>query len=131
MIDGVEGCCQVKKNENGEVSRVRVEEKVICDFEEGCFSAMLWAEARLRGFKKVIGVEVGSEFWQEGEIGDELNAFWDIRVESRFFFEVTAATLRICGTEPEVKEDFILLVMSGEMAGRQFMISLDEMWSRV
>lgn len=40
MIDGIEGCCKVEKNEDGEVSRVIGKEKVICNFEEGCFSAL-------------------------------------------------------------------------------------------
>lgn len=43
---------------------------------------------------------------------------------------VTAACLRICGTEPELREDLIMSTMSGEMAGRLFMMSFDEMGSR-
>lgn len=36
MTDGVENCCEIKKNDDGGVSGVRREEKVICNFEEGC-----------------------------------------------------------------------------------------------
>lgn len=41
---------------------------------------------------------------------------------------VTAACLRVCGTETKLREDLIISMMSGEMAEmaeRQFMMSLD------
>lgn len=34
VIDGIRACCDVKKNADGEVSRVRGEEKVMCNFED-------------------------------------------------------------------------------------------------
>ena len=41
MIDGVKSCSEVKEDENAKVTRVRGEEKVVSDFKEGCFSAVL------------------------------------------------------------------------------------------
>lgn len=38
-------------------------------------------------------------------------------------------TLRRVGTEPELREELIMSMMSGEMAGRQLMRSLDGMGS--
>lgn len=42
MVDGVKGCNEVKHDEDSEVARIREEEEVIADFEEGCFSVVLW-----------------------------------------------------------------------------------------
>lgn len=53
VLDGVEGC-EVEHDEDGEAARVWGEEKVIGDCEEGCFSAVLWAESRLKWFELVV-----------------------------------------------------------------------------
>lgn len=39
VADGVEGCSEVKEEEDSEVTRVYGEEDVFGDSEEGCFSA--------------------------------------------------------------------------------------------
>ena len=44
MTDGIEGCTQVKEDEDGEDSRISCHKKVVGDFDECCFSAMKWAE---------------------------------------------------------------------------------------
>jgi len=44
---------------------------------------------------------------------------------------VMAASLRVWGTEPELREVLIIPVMSGEITGRQSLMSLDGMGSRV
>ena len=43
---------------------------------------------------------------------------------------MTEASLRGWGTEPELKEDLMMSMISGEMAGRQSFTSLDGMGSR-
>lgn len=40
---------------------------------------------------------------------------------------MTAASLRVSWTEPERKEDLMMSAMSGEMAGRQSLPSVDGM----
>ena len=44
---------------------------------------------------------------------------------------VTDASLSVCGTEPEMREELMMLVMRGEITGRQSLMSLDGMGSRV
>ena len=41
MIDSVKGCSEIEENEDTEVARVRGEEVVVGDFEEGCFGAVM------------------------------------------------------------------------------------------
>ncbi len=41
MVDGVKCCSKVERDENAEVTRVRKEQEVVDDFEEGCFCALL------------------------------------------------------------------------------------------
>ena len=54
MTDGIEGCTQVKEDEDGEDSRISCHKKVVGDFDECCFSAMKWAETGLELFIQVI-----------------------------------------------------------------------------
>ena len=44
---------------------------------------------------------------------------------------VTAASLRVWGTEPELREVLIMVVMSGEITGRQSLMSVEGMGSKV
>lgn len=58
MIDGVEGCGEVEEEKNGDRTRVGGEEEIVCDFKEGCFCAMVWAETGLKCFEKLAGVKM-------------------------------------------------------------------------
>ena len=93
MVYSIEGCTQVKEDEEVEGTRVGRDEEVIEDFEESGFCAVEGAEARLEGFKKVIGVEMGLElcgddafkgFGEEGEVGDWAVVTEGGGVETRF-----------------------------------------------
>ena len=50
MVNGVEGCSEVKYVE---VPRVCREEEIVCDFQESGFGAVLWAESRSEMVHKV------------------------------------------------------------------------------
>ena len=93
VVYSIEGCTQVKEGEEVEGTRVGRDEEVIEDFEESGFCALEGAEARLEGFKKVIGVEMGLElcgddafkgFGEEGEVGDWAVVTEGGGVETRF-----------------------------------------------
>ena len=59
MVDGVEGCSEVKEDQYVELPRVCREEEIVCDFQESGFSAVLWAESRLEWFIQFIRADVG------------------------------------------------------------------------
>ena len=44
---------------------------------------------------------------------------------------VTAASLSVSGIEPELREELIIAMMSGAMAGRQSLTRVDGMGSRI
>ena len=44
---------------------------------------------------------------------------------------VTAASFRVWGTKPEVREELMMVTMSGEIAGRQSLMMEDGMGSRM
>lgn len=54
MDDGVKGVCEVKEDEDGEVSRV-CGEALLAELFQRCASN----KTRLKGFQQVIGGEVG------------------------------------------------------------------------
>ena len=64
------------------------------------------------------------------EMGRKLLGFSVLR-PGFLMMGVMAASLRVWGTDPEPREVFMMLVMSGEMTGRQSLMSLDGMGSRV
>jgi len=57
--DGIKCCAEVEEDENGKESGVCCMEEVVGDFDQGCFSAMFWTEARLQVFMEVVCVKVG------------------------------------------------------------------------
>ena len=59
MVDGVEGCSEVKEDQYVEMPRVCREEVIVCDFQESGFGAVLRAETRLEWFVQFMGAEVG------------------------------------------------------------------------
>lgn len=59
MVDGVRGRSEVQEDEDAELAEVCRKEEVISYFKEGCFCAVLGAEARWKRFKEVGGDEAG------------------------------------------------------------------------
>lgn len=56
VVYGVKGSGEVEEDEDSEGARVCGQEYVVGDFEEGGFSAVFCAEARLEGFVEVVCV---------------------------------------------------------------------------
>ena len=50
----VKGSGEVQEDENTDEARIRCDEEVVCDFNEGSLCAVVGSEARLKGFIELM-----------------------------------------------------------------------------
>ena len=63
VAHGIEGCTQVEEDEDVEGTGVSRGEEVIEDFDEGRFCAVVRTKTRLKGFKRLVGLEMAVELF--------------------------------------------------------------------
>lgn len=109
---------------------VSCEKEIICNFYQGCFSAVIVAKTGLKWFIEVIVLKVDlklcrycpfQKFSDEWEVGDGAVVIWIVWIRTCFFFRigVTEAVLRDVETVAVDREELIMDVMMGEIEGRQ------------